>query len=149
MVDKTFGEKIKAVKYYDRVGSYLISVQNNMLAVVRTSKGYFLLGGGLDNNENHIECIKRECLEEIGYEVLVKDYIGCAEEYSLHKELGYFHPIQFYYSGIIMNKICEAVENDHVFEWISLENIEGKMYLKTQGWAVKKYITNNLSDIKK
>ena len=70
MVDKTFGEKIEDVKYYYRVGSYLI-------------------------------------------------------------------PIQFYYSGTIVNKVCQQVEKDHLFQWISLENIEGKMYLKTQAWAVK------------
>lgn len=146
MSDKTLGEKIKGVNYYDRRGAYLISIQNNMIAVVKTPKGYFLLGGGIDNNENHIECIKRECIEESGYKVIVKDYIGCAEEYILHNKLGHFHPIQFYYSGIILDKVCEPVEDDHIFEWISIENIEEKMFLEIQGWAVKKYISNNLLD---
>ncbi|MCR1898579.1 NUDIX domain-containing protein [Irregularibacter muris] len=145
MVDKTLGKRIDGVKYYDRKGAYLIAVEKNMLAVVQTPKGYFLLGGGFEEKENHIECIKRECLEETGYDVVIQDYIGCAEEYCLHNELGYFHPLQFYYSGKIASKISEPIENDHIFNWISMENIEEKMYIKAQAWAVRNYLDRGSS----
>lgn len=59
MLVKSFGEKIKGIEYKDRVGSYaIIFDSNDSIAVVHTSTGYFLLGGGLDNNETHEECIK-------------------------------------------------------------------------------------------
>lgn len=38
-------------------------------------KGYFLLGGGIENNEKHYDCIVRECLEEAGLSVTPKDFI--------------------------------------------------------------------------
>lgn len=38
--------------------------------------GYFLPGGEIGNNETHEECLKRECSEEIGYNIMFGEYIG-------------------------------------------------------------------------
>ena len=48
-------------------------------AVVRTARGLFLLGGGIQGAENDQECIRRECLEECGCECTVKEYLASAE----------------------------------------------------------------------
>lgn len=61
MKHKVFGVK-ENVKYLDRKGAYLIPFQNNQVGVVKTPKGYFLLGGGLEKGEYDTDCIKRECL---------------------------------------------------------------------------------------
>ena len=139
-MDKVFGEKIEGAKYYSRVGSYLVAVKNNMLATVKTPKGYFLPGGGIENDESHEECIKRECIEEIGCDVFINSYIGSAEIYGIHERLGYFHPVQYYYSGEIKSKITEPTETNHTFEWISVDDVEDKMFVMSQAWAVKKYL---------
>lgn len=139
-MDIVFGKKVLGVKYHDREGSYLIAIKDNLLASVKTSKGYFLLGGGIEKDESHIDCIKRECIEEIGYEVNIENYICSAEIYSIHERIGYFHPIQYYYYGEILNKIKEPIEPDHKFEWITLDNIEDKMYVESQAWAVRQYL---------
>ncbi|MDO4301485.1 MAG: NUDIX domain-containing protein [Clostridia bacterium] len=141
MIEKTFGVKDSKYRYYDRIGAYLIAVQNNSLAVVRTPKGYFLPGGKIEEQESHMECIKRECLEEIGYSVTVSDYICSGETYLIHPTIGHFHPIQFYYSGKILEYVKKPVEQDHNFEWISCDEIGGKFVLKQQEWAVKKYLS--------
>ena len=67
---KVFGVK-KNVKYVDRKGSYVVPIKDNKIAVVKTSKGYFLLGGAMKAGETEEECLIRECLEESGYEVKV------------------------------------------------------------------------------
>ena len=53
---KVFGTK-ENVEYTDREGAYLILVRDNQVGVVKTPKGFFLLGGGVENDESHIECI--------------------------------------------------------------------------------------------
>ena len=98
VIHKVFGTK-ESINYIDRVGAYLIPVRDSKIGVVKTSKGYFLLGGGLDGDESHEECIKRECLEEIGYAVSVGNKVCSAEMYCEHPTIGYFHPIQTYYVG--------------------------------------------------
>ena len=69
---KVFGIK-KNVNYMDREGAYLLPTKDGKVGVVKTPKGYFLLGGGLDSDESHEECIKRECFEEAGYAVSVRE----------------------------------------------------------------------------
>ena len=136
------GKRIDGISYYDRVGAYLICIENNKLAVIRDTKGYFLPGGGIDENESFEECVKRECLEETGYSVCVDKHICSAESYLLHPKVGYFHPIQHYYSGKLIEKVCAPTEKDHVFEWISIDDVESKMYLEIQWRAVKYYKGN-------
>lgn len=138
-MDKTFGTKLENVSYYDREGAYIIAVKNNFLATVRTPLGYFLIGGGIENGESHIDCIKRECLEEIGCKIEIGDYICCADSYCMHYKLGHFHPVQHYYSAQIGEKISEPAETDHEFVWLPIEDTD-KLFVEQQIWAVKKYI---------
>ena len=71
---KVFGTK-KNNTYIDREGAYLIPVSDNKIGVICTSKGYFFVGGGIESGESHISCIERECSEEAGYTVSVKEKV--------------------------------------------------------------------------
>lgn len=143
-IDKTFGIRDDSKEYYDRIGAYLIAAQDNKIAVVETPKGCFLLGGKIEENENHIDCIKRECLEEIGCSVIVDDYICSAEAYCVHDKIGYSHPVQYYYSGKIVQKLKAPIENDHKLKWLELEKAETELVVEQQIWAVRKFISNLL-----
>ena len=144
-MNKVFGERIAGTAYLDRKGAYLIPVENGRLAVVKTEKGYFLLGGGIDENETDEECILRECLEEIGYEAEVGEYIGSAESYIQHPEIGYFHPIQNYYSGKLLRKVSDKIEADHKLEWVAVEDIVDHLFVEQQNWIVKEYLSKKAS----
>ena len=137
-VEKTFGVPVEGVCYFDRLGAYLIAVKEGKVAVVRTSKGYFLPGGGIEEGETHIDCMKRECIEETGYAVLVERYEGSAEIYGIHEKIGYFHPIQYYYSGTFLEKVTDPIEAGHVLEWMPYDDACEKMYVEAQRWILKK-----------
>lgn len=100
------------------------------MGVVETTKGYFLLGGGIDGDETDNQCIIRECIEEAGYQVEIKERVCSAETYYKHPTIGNFHPIQVYYSGQLVKKIKEPVEVDHVFRWVEYEKIREKCIWK-------------------
>lgn len=133
---KVFGVKEKA-EYADREGAYLIPVHNNKIGVIKTDKGYFLLGGGLDKNENHEDCIKRECIEETGHAAAIKEKICSAEAYTTHPKLGHFHPVQSYYVGELKQRVSEPIEADHILMWFKYEEIKGKMFAEMQNWALE------------
>ena len=133
---KIFGEKLNT-KYRDRAGAYLICINGGKIAVVKTPKGFFLLGGGFEADESAEVCIARECIEEIGYTVKVGDKLCSAEHYTYHKRIGYFHPIQHYYMGeLIRMEENFTVEKDHTLMWLGYDEIKGKMFSPMQNWAL-------------
>ncbi len=104
---------------------------------MRTARGLFLLGGGIQGSENDQECIRRECLEECGCECTVKEYLASAEAFSVHDTKGLFHPIQRYYMGDLLDKVQEPTEKDHFLIWADYGEIKGKMYSDMQNWALE------------
>ena len=133
---RVFGIKDNA-EYLDREGAYLIPCRNNQVGVVQTSKGYFFLGGGLENGESHLECIKRECVEEVGYVPYVERKLCSAEAYMKPPTIGYFHPIQTYYIGKLLDRKFTPIESDHNLCWIEYDQLKGKMFLEMQNWALE------------
>ena len=136
---RVFGTKDK-VEYLDREGAYLIPYRDDKVGVVQTPKGYFFLGGGLENGESHLACIERECLEEAGYLPRIKEVLCSAEAYCKHPTIGYFHPIQTYYHGELLDKVSVPVEKDHVLCWIKYDELRGKMFVEMQNWALEQLV---------
>ena len=133
---RIFGTKENA-EYFDRMGVYFIPVRNGQVGVVQTHKGYFLLGGGLEDGESHLECIKRECIEEAGCVPCIECKLCSAEAYVTHSTIGYFHPIQTYYFGTLLDSESIPSEIDHVLCWIEYDQLKGKMLLEMQNWALE------------
>ena len=133
---RVFGKK-ENVEYLSRKGAYFIPCRNKQIGVVQTSKGYFFLGGGLENGESHFECIKRECIEEVGFLPYIEGELCSAEAYIKHEIIGYFHPIQTYYDGKLLDINAAPTETDHVLCWIEYDNLKGKMFLEMQNWALE------------
>lgn len=90
----------------------------------------------MGKGESHLACIERECREEVGYLANVKGKLCSAETYTLHPTIGYFHPIQTYYYGELLEKISIPIETDHVLCWIEYDKLMGKMFLEMQNWAL-------------
>lgn len=133
---KIFGTN-EGGEYVHRKGAYLIPVKDDRIGIVQTPKGYFLLGGGIDNGETDTLCIMRECMEEIGYSVLIKKKICSAESYVKHPVIGYFHPIQTYYLGELVEQKQAPMESDHKLIWMDYDSIRGRMFLEMQNWALE------------
>ena len=147
---KTFGIKDPSLSYYTRTGVYLIAFSGESIVLVQTPKGYFLPGGGLHPGETHEECIRRECLEELGYAVSIKGLLTEAEMYTIHPVIGPFHPVQYYYTGTLTEKITVPAEPDHVMVLLpravldpgypEYQKYTEKFVLPCQLWAVEKVL---------
>lgn len=137
---KVFGEKIDSLDYITKKGVYAVifnSVRDKVFTVHNSRGDYFLPGGGIENNENHLSCLEREMLEETGFKVIIDSYIGNAMRYfqSIKDEPllndGYF------YLAALSDKIQEPIEDDHYFKWINIRNAEQLFIHDHHYWAVK------------
>lgn len=73
---KVFGQKLQDKEYHDREAAYLVLVDGDLFALVKTRSGkLFLPGGKIEKDESKEECIIRECMEEMGAKVVV--CVGC------------------------------------------------------------------------
>lgn len=124
----------------------LSPVKDDKIAVVKTPKGLFPLGGGLETGETDEACIRRECLEEAGVTVTVGEKIGSAETFTTHPRLGPFHPIQTYYAGEILKQVQAPLEKDHTLLICSFRELDGKLFAEMQNWALREFWKKHLQN---
>jgi 8-oxo-dGTP diphosphatase len=153
LIEKTFGQKELNKTYTDRVGAYGVGFDKDgkipvaMTHLYNGNVGYFLLGGGIDNDESHSNCIERECLEEAGLKVRPLDFVCKGDHYLFieHTET-YFHGIGYFYYMEIDEVVAEPTEPDHYLAWLTIDEAKEKLFLPHQIWAVeeiyKTYVKN-------
>ena len=75
-MSKSYGEIKPNQSYIVRPGVYGIVFDDlKRVALIKVPYGYLLPGGGIDPGEDQNTCLKREFLEETGYDVSVESLI--------------------------------------------------------------------------
>ncbi len=139
---RAFGNELPGVTYTERPGSYaLILNEKDELAVIKTSFGYFLPGGGLEPGEEFLDGLARELKEEIGYEVVRADFFVVAAQfhwstfYKKHfKKIGAFFEVE-----AKAPSIPEFAEG-HALVWMPRQLAQTDLSQEFQRWAVQEHI---------
>ena len=139
--EKSFGERLPGVSYRDRTGAYGVAFDGEgRTAVVRVTGrdgGYFLLGGGLEGAERRPDCIRRECLEEVGRAVTVGEPICTGDEFIWSdKAQNWLHVIGHCYRMEVGEVVSDDSEADHELLWLPVEKCVRELFLQYQAWAV-------------
>lgn len=141
---KVVGIKEQGVKYYERPGAYIIPEKDGKIALVKNKNSLFFIGGGKEPGENNKECLRREVLEETGYEVIIGNCFATAEQFKPDQtDIGYFHPYQYYYTGKLTEKVNEKTEDDHNLIWVDKSNKDIELFLEMQQWGLDEYMKIN------
>lgn len=140
MLEKTFGKFINGKDYKDRIGAYAIIINSSLqVGAVKTNLGYFLIGGGVENGESYEQCLVRETLEEIGYNIKINNFICKSDFYGFSEQKNrYVHPIGYFYEADLIEKICNPIEYDHKLIWLDYKEYKNKLFFEHQSWAVEK-----------
>lgn len=104
----------------------------NKIAILHVSRdGYYKLpGGGVDDGEDHMTALKRECLEEIGCNVEVTGEIGKVIE---HRKFCTLNQISYYYiAKLVGEKGVPEFMEDEIEEgfremWVGYERARNLM----------------------
>lgn len=141
MINFNVNQPKKNTKYFQRVGVYGFIMRNNLLAIVKTKNGYFLPGGGIENNESLEDCLIRECLEEIGIKIKIKEKISCGNCYfystTLNKNM---ESMGYFYECTIDNILNVKTEEDHELVWLEPSGAVKLLYLENQKEALKLFL---------
>ena len=137
-----FGTKQDGIDYIDRSGVYAV-IENNerQIAIIKTSRGYFLPGGGIDAGESEVDALKREIIEEIGYQASMLTEIGEAVEYiNAYSEEKHYLIHSRFYEVQLDSKVGAGVEKDHRLVWLWQEDAIKLLTRQGQVWAVQSLI---------
>ena len=120
-----------------RIASYgiLLNNEGKMAVVKHKNWGLIFPGGKKEKDENGVETIKREVLEEIGYETSEFQFFETVEAFYdiIAKGQNYYcHLIADIYIGKILDKIQDPIESDTSLEWYSPCDLIDKLKLDYQ-----------------
>ena len=114
-----------------------LAIKNNKLLVsegldkVKNETFYRCLGGGIEFLEKGKEALKREFLEEINVDIIVKDFLGISENIFTYQGKKAHELILFYSIEISDENYQEEykVIDDHgetIAKWIDIEEFKNK-----------------------
>jgi 8-oxo-dGTP diphosphatase len=134
-----YGEKKPNQTYIVRPGVYGITFDAlNRVALVKVPYGYHLPGGGIDPGEDHEMCLKREFLEETGYDVSVESLIEISTQYTFsEKHKNYYALIGHFYVATMLDNRTAPQEPDHELVWHSVDEAVELLSLEYQAEALK------------
>lgn len=140
----SFGERDYSLQYMKRDCAYALikNEQDQFLCVQEIGKDYlFLVGGGIENTETPIEALHRECLEETGYLIEIKSFIGSAEKQWVSSKYPEWSQHNIAHEAVLLEKIAEPVEIEPM-RWVNLQQLEQHLYHEHHLYLIKKYLRN-------
>lgn len=134
-----YGDKLKDTDYVLRPGVYGIAFDAFMrVALVKVPYGYHLPGGGIEADEDHERCLRRELLEETGYSIDIAQMITNSHQYAYsERSMNYYELVGHFYVVTLLEKCAEPVELDHTLEWHTIADAQSLLSLEYQREALK------------
>lgn len=138
---KQFGVNEPEKEYVFRPGAYALIQMDELIAVVKSPLGYFLIGGGIETGEQPETCLEREAVEETGFKIEVSEALETVQEYVTVKESSksYLKEMTAFRASVV-NRIQEPIEPDHEMVWLTKEAAIKLLYLDGQRYFVQNYL---------
>jgi len=104
-------------------------------AVVRTPRGYFLPGGGMDPGETPEQTVEREAMEECGFILKSRALVGRAVQfvYSFEEE-EYFEKVCVFVEAELVGTTTKT-EDDHELHWLPIAQALDCLSHESHRWA--------------
>ena len=136
------GQKLKDKKYDFRETCFGIYVRDGKILLVKKNEQFSFIGGGVEENETHEECLKREFIEESGYEILgIKPFVTI-DCFWLAGGKWPLESLANFYLVEIGKKVCEPTEEGHTVEEIKIEEANKVLPLPYHKKALELFVEN-------
>lgn len=135
------GNKIDGAKYTKRFASYVIVERDEDKKIAIATDGtYFLLGGGIENDETEIEALRREVIEEAGYSIKNIKYFDKVTAWADGVKRGPLDVTATVYVAQFDEKVMEPIEKTHEVLWVNPEDYRDKLFHEYQRYVLDEYI---------
>jgi 8-oxo-dGTP diphosphatase len=130
--------RAEAERYTVRPSAYgLVEDGCGHIAVVRTSHGVFLPGGGIEEGETPEQAVVREALEECSLAVRAGDWkIWAVQFIYSDSERTHFEKLSTFVDATVEAVASSATEADHTLEWMTPEAASRLLSPESHRWAV-------------
>ena len=133
-----FGVRGEAEHYTVRPSAYGVAEDSRgQLAVVRTSYGVFLPGGGIEEGETPEQAVVRETLEECGLVVRVGGWkIHAVQFIYSEADRAHYEKLSTFVDATVEAVASLVTEADHALEWMAPEAASRLLSPESHRWAV-------------
>lgn len=136
------GNKVEGVIYTKRPASYVIieRKEDKKIAIATEGETYFFLGGGIEKDETELEALKRELIEESGYNIKNIKYFDKVTAWADGVKRGPLDVTATFYIANFDEKMTEPIEKDHRVLWVNPEDYKDKLFHEYQRYILEEYI---------
>jgi 8-oxo-dGTP diphosphatase len=125
--------------YRVRHGAYGIALKGSEVLIETAKFGLFLPGGGVEAGESHEEALRREFIEETGYELAAHEFIGSSRQFSevvdrglFYERVGHFFIVELGAKG----EPSYADGHEYPVSWMPIDSVRGALHLPFQEWGL-------------
>jgi len=138
-VQPIFGSRRDGCPYIHRPSAYaLITNDLDEIAVMRTPRGYFLPGGGVENGESPEMAVKREAREEGGLVLEgVEEFCSAIEYIESTEEHAFFEKDCRFFTAKLIDSVPGG-ERDHTLIWLPANRAAESLDHQSHAWAVQR-----------
>lgn len=138
----TIGEKLENAKYDFRETCFGICTRKGKMLLVKKNEQFSFIGGGVEKGETHEDCLKREFIEESGYEILKIEPFITIDCFWLAGGKWPLESLANFYIVDVGQKICEPTEEGHIVEEIEIEDAAQLLPLPYHKKALEIFLKN-------
>lgn len=136
----TIGEKQKDKRYDFRETCFGIGINGNKVLLVKQNEELSFIGGGIEKGETHEDCLKREFLEESGYELLDIEPFITIDCFWLASGKWPMESLANYYIVQVGEKVSEPTEAGHEPQVVEIEEAKDLLILPYHKEAIERFL---------
>lgn len=141
-----FGRAPAGVTPVARPSAYaIVPGDGGRLALVRTTKGWFLPGGGIEPGESPADAVVREAREECGLGLAPGKELGCATEIvrSEAEDTWFEKRCTFVLAAVTASGLA-CSEDDHALAWLVPAAAVGVLVHESHRWAIERWLARGV-----